>query len=36
MDEQMLEQTYHENLEERLIACLAKRHDVTLEKAMAE
>lgn len=34
MDEQILEQTYRENLEERLIACLAERNGISLEKAM--
>ena len=34
MDERILEQTYRENLEERLIACIADQHGITLEKAM--
>ena len=34
MDDRILEQTYLENLEERLIACLADQNGVTLEKAM--
>ena len=34
MDDRILEQTYQENLEERLIACIADQHDVSLEKAM--
>ncbi len=34
MDEQILEQIYQENLEERLIAHLAEVHGLTLEKAM--
>ncbi len=34
MDEEVLEQTYQENLEERLIACIAEMNGCTLEKAM--
>lgn len=34
MDEQLLEEIYRENLEERLIAHLAQRCGFTLEKAM--
>lgn len=34
MDDRILEQTYRENLEERLIAYIAERHGITLEKAM--
>ena len=34
MDDRILEQTYRENLEERLIACLADQNGITLEKAM--
>ena len=34
MDEKVLEQTYQENLEERLITYLAKQHGIPLEKAM--
>ena len=34
MDERVLEQTYQENLEERLIAYLAEQNELTLEKAM--
>lgn len=34
MDDRILEQTYQESLEERLIACIAEQHGVTLEKAM--
>jgi hypothetical protein len=34
MNENVLEQTYQENLEERLIAYLAEQHDIPLEKAM--
>ena len=34
MDDRILEQTYQENLEERLIAYIADQHGVSLEKAM--
>lgn len=34
MDEKILEQTYQENLEERLITYLAEQHNISLEKAM--
>ena len=34
MDENILEQTYQENLEERLIAYLSQKHHISLEKAM--
>ena len=34
MDDRILEQSYRENLEERLIAFLAESHGITLEKAM--
>ena len=34
MDDRILEQTYQENLEERLIAYIADQHSVSLEKAM--
>jgi len=34
VDDLILEQTYQENLEERLIACIADQHDISLEKAM--
>ena len=34
MDETVLEQTYQENLEERLITYLAEQHHIPLEKAM--
>ena len=34
MDEKILEQTYQENLEERLIIYLAEQHSISLEKAM--
>lgn len=34
MDEQVLEQTYQENLEERLIARLADQNSLTLDMAM--
>ena len=34
MDDQILEDTYQENLEERLIACLAERNGIPLEEAM--
>ena len=34
MDEQILEQTYRESLEERLIAYIADQRGVSLEKAM--
>ena len=34
MDEKILEQTYQENLEERLITYLAEQHNIPLEKAM--
>ena len=34
MDDRILEQTYQENLEERLIACLADQNGIALEKAM--
>lgn len=34
MDENVLEQTYQENLEERLITYLAEQHHIPLEKAM--
>lgn len=34
MDEIVLEQTYQENLEERLITYLAEQHSIPLEKAM--
>ena len=34
MDERVLEQTYQENLEERLIARIADQHGIPLEKAM--
>ena len=34
MDETILEQTYQENLEERLIAYIAKQNSFSLEKAM--
>ena len=34
MNEAILEQTYQEALEERLIACLAEQNALSLEKAM--
>jgi len=34
VDDLILEQTYQENLEERLIAYIADQHDISLEKAM--
>ena len=34
MDERILEQTYQENLEERLIAYISDQYGVSLEKAM--
>ena len=34
MNNQALEETYREGLEERLIAYLADQHQITLEKAM--
>ena len=34
MSEDILEQVYQENLEERIITCLAKEKDLSLEKAM--
>ena len=34
MDEKILEQTYRENLEERLIAYIAEQNGFSLEKAM--
>ena len=34
MDEQILEDTYQENLEERLIAHIAEQNQIPLEKAM--
>lgn len=34
MDDHILEQTYQENLEERIIAFIADQHGVSLEKAM--
>ena len=34
MDERILEQTYQENLEERLIAYISDQYDISLEKAM--
>ena len=34
MDDRILEQTYQENLEERLIAYIADQRGVSLEKAM--
>ena len=34
MDEKVLEQTYQENLEERLITYLAEQHSISLDKAM--
>ena len=34
MDDRILEQTYQENLEERLIAYIADRHGISLEEAM--
>lgn len=34
VDESILEQVYQENLEERLIACLASMYGLSLEKAM--
>jgi len=34
MEESILEQTYQENLEERLITYLADQHNLSLEKAM--
>ena len=34
MDDRILEQTYQERLEERLIARIADRHGISLEKAM--
>lgn len=34
MDDRILEQTYQENLEERLIAYIADQHGVSLERAM--
>ena len=34
MDDRVLEQIYQENLEERLIACIADQNGVPLEKAM--
>ena len=34
MDETILEQTYQENLEERLITYIAEQNDFSLEKAM--
>lgn len=34
MDGDVLEKVYQENLEERLISCLAEMKDVSLEEAM--
>ena len=34
MDDRILEQTYQEGLEERLIAYIADQHNVSLERAM--
>jgi hypothetical protein len=34
VDDRILEQTYQENLEERLIAYIADQHGFSLEKAM--
>ena len=34
MSEEMLEQVYQENLEERIITRLAEEKDISLEKAM--
>ena len=34
MDEQILEQVYQENLEERLISFIAEDNKISLEKAM--
>ena len=34
MDDRILEQTYHENLEERLIAWLSEQKGISLERAM--
>ncbi|MBE5808126.1 MAG: hypothetical protein E7317_07290 [Clostridiales bacterium] len=34
MDDRVLEQFYQERLEERLIACIAKKNDLSVEKAM--
>lgn len=34
MDEDVLERTYQENLEERLIACLSETRGISLETAM--
>lgn len=34
MSEDILEQVYQENLEERIISCLAKDNGLSLEKAM--
>ena len=34
MEESVLEQTYQENLEERIITHLAEQHNLSLEKAM--
>ena len=34
MDDRILEQTYQENLEERLISRIAEENGLTLEKAM--
>ena len=35
MDGEVLEKVYRENLEERLISCLAEMKDISLEEAMA-
>ena len=34
MDGEVLEKVYQENLEERLISCLAEMKDISLEEAM--
>ena len=34
MDETALEKVYQENLEERIISCLAQQRQITLESAM--
>ncbi len=34
MDEMVLEKLYQEKLEERIIACLADKHKISLEAAM--
>ncbi len=34
MDDNVLEQVYQENLEERLIAYIAEQHDISLDEAM--